>query len=82
MVSKVLTINRLAWAFPPMTRKEDPPVAAQGTSSKGSPNIAEWLPLLGSIVRALSDMAEDDRPPNRPATPPGSGENQSATTEP
>ncbi len=32
-----------------------------GTSSKGSQNIAEWLPLLGSIVQALRGMAEDDR---------------------
>ena len=32
-----------------------------GTSSKGSQSIAEWLPLLGSIVQALSGMAEDDR---------------------
>ena len=36
-------------------------MAAQGTSSKDSPSIAEWLPLLGSIVRALSDMADGDR---------------------
>lgn len=32
-----------------------------GTSSKGSQNIAEWLPLLGSIVQALRGMAADDR---------------------
>ncbi len=39
-----------------------------GTSSKGSQNIAEWLPLLGSIVQALRGMAEDDRPATqRPA---------------
>ncbi len=30
-----------------------------GTSSKGSQNIAEWLPLLGSIVQALRGMADD-----------------------
>ena len=36
-------------------------MATPGTSSKGSPSIAEWLPLLGSIVQALSGMAEDDR---------------------
>ena len=36
-------------------------MATPGTSSKGSQSIAEWLPLLGSIVRALSGMAEDDR---------------------
>ena len=35
-------------------------MATPGTSSKGSPSIAEWLPLLGSIVQALSGMAEDD----------------------
>ncbi len=32
-----------------------------GTSSKGSQNIAEWLPLLGSIVQALRGMPADDR---------------------
>ena len=36
-------------------------MATPGTSSKGSQSIAEWLPLLGSIVQALSGMAEDDR---------------------
>ncbi len=36
-------------------------MATAGTSSKGSQSIAEWLPLLGSIVQALSGMAEDDR---------------------
>ncbi len=36
-------------------------VATPGTSSKGSQSISEWLPLLGSIVQALSGMAEDDR---------------------
>ncbi len=46
-------------------------MATPGTSSKGSPSIAEWLPLLGSIVQALSGMAEDapradGRPPERP----------------
>ena len=53
-------------------------MATPGTSSKGSPNIAEWLPLLGSIVRALSDMAEDGRPADRPAAPPRSDETRSA----
>ncbi len=42
-----------------------------GTSSKGSQSIVEWLPLLGSIVQALSGMAEDGpradgRSPERP----------------
>ena len=37
-------------------------MAASGISSKGSQSIAEWLPLLGSILQALSGMAEDDRP--------------------
>ncbi len=32
-----------------------------GTSSKRSQNIAEWLPLLGSIVLALRGMAADNR---------------------
>ena len=36
-------------------------MATPGTSSTGSQSIAEWLPLLGSIVQALSGMAEDDR---------------------
>ncbi len=36
-------------------------MATPGTSTKGSQSIAEWLPLLGSIVQALSGMAEDDR---------------------
>jgi len=35
-------------------------VATPGTSSKGSQSIAEWLPLLGSIVLALRGMAEND----------------------
>ncbi len=34
-------------------------MATPGTSSKGSQSIVEWLPLLGSIVQALSGMAED-----------------------
>ncbi len=37
-----------------------------GTSSKGSQNIAEWLPLLGSIVQALRGMADDDPTANDP----------------
>ncbi len=37
-------------------------MAAPGISSKGPQSIAEWLPLLGSILQALSGMAEDDRP--------------------
>lgn len=36
-------------------------VATPGTSTKGSQSIADWLPLLGSIVQALSGMAEDER---------------------
>ena len=35
-------------------------MATPGTSSKGSQSIAEWLPLLGSIVQALRGMAEND----------------------
>ncbi len=31
-----------------------------GTSTKGSQSFAEWLPLLGSIVLALRNIAEDD----------------------
>ena len=37
-----------------------------GTSSRESQSIAEWLPLLGSIVQALSGMAADDRIAVRP----------------
>ena len=37
-------------------------MAATGISSKGPQSIAEWLPLLGSILQALRGMAEDDRP--------------------
>ncbi len=33
-------------------------MATPGTSSKGSQSVAEWLPLLGSIVQALSGMPE------------------------
>ena len=36
-------------------------MATPGTSLKESQSIADWLPLLGSIVQALSGMAEDDR---------------------
>lgn len=53
-------------------------MAASGISSKGPQIIAEWLPLLGSILQALSGMVEDDRPATQsPAgareieTPPG-----------
>jgi len=41
-------------------------VGIPGTSSKGSQNIAEWLPLLGSIVQALRGMPEDDRTADDP----------------
>lgn len=44
-------------------------VTTPGTSTKGSQSIADWLPLLGSIVQALSGMAEDDNIAERtPAT--------------
>ncbi len=54
-------------------------MATPGPSSKESPSIAEWLPLLGSIVQALSGMAEDnkaadDRPAERPPTAARGGE--------
>ena len=47
-----------------------------GTSTKGSQSIAEWLPLLGSIVLALRGMAEDDPPaaPTAAAAPSRSDE--------
>ena len=36
-------------------------MATPGTSLKESQSIADWLPLLGSIVQALSGMAEDEK---------------------
>ena len=42
-------------------------MATPGISSKESQSIAEWLPLLGSIVQALRGMAEDGRPAARTA---------------
>lgn len=49
-------------------------MAAPGISSKGPQSIAEWLPLLGSIIQALSGMAEDDRPATQ--SPAGAGESE------
>jgi hypothetical protein len=50
-------------------------VATPGPSLKDSRNIADWLPLLGSIVQALSGMAEDDdRPIERPPATTRGGE--------
>ena len=54
-------------------------MATPGTSTKGSQSIAEWLPLLGSIVQALSGMAADDstgarNPAAAPDGKPSSGE--------
>jgi hypothetical protein len=49
-------------------------VAATGISSKGPQSIADWLPLLGSILQALSGMAEDDRPATQ--RPPGARESE------
>ncbi len=43
-------------------------MATPGISSKRPQSIVEWLPLLGSILQALSGMTEDDRPAaQRPA---------------
>ncbi|MCZ6815005.1 MAG: hypothetical protein O7G13_14445 [Alphaproteobacteria bacterium] len=50
------------------------------TSSKGSQNIAEWLPLLGSIVQALRGMAEDDRISERTPAAACDGETSSGET--
>ncbi len=35
-------------------------MATPGTSPKGSQSIVEWLPLLSSIVQALSGMGDDE----------------------
>lgn len=56
-------------------------MATAGTSSKGSPSIAEWLPLLGSIVQALSGMAEDDRTAAQTPAAATDGETRPGTTE-
>ena len=74
MVNNALTITALAWASP-QRHAGGPLVAVQGTFSKASPNIADWLPLLGSIIRALSDMAEDDCPTIQATAPQGAVEN-------
>ncbi len=55
-------------------------MATPGTSSKGSQSIAEWLPLLGSIVQALRGMAEDDETAERtPAAARDGGTNPGET---
>ncbi len=54
-------------------------MATPGTSSKGSQSIAEWLPLLGSIVQALSGMAEDDSTAAR--TPPATADGETSPSE-
>ncbi|MEE9210173.1 MAG: hypothetical protein V3U23_06950 [Kiloniellales bacterium] len=56
-------------------------MATPGTSSKGSQSIAEWLPLLGSIIQALSGMAEDDRAAARSPAPARDRETSPGTTE-
>ena len=56
-------------------------MATPGTSSKGSQSIAEWLPLLGSIVQALSGMAEDDRTAAQTPAAATDGETRPGTTE-
>ncbi len=53
-----------------------------GTSTKGSQSIAEWLPLLGSIVLALRGMAEDDPTAARTAAAPHSDETGPGETIP
>ena len=55
-------------------------MATPGTSSKGSQSIAEWLPLLGSIVQALSGMAEDDKSAERTPAAPRGGESNAGET--
>ncbi len=46
-------------------------MATPGTSLKESQSIADWLPLLGSIVQALGGMAEDDKTANDIESSPG-----------
>ena len=66
MVNGVLTIQWLGWNSPQQPSGGPAKVATPGTSSRESQSIAEWLPLLGSIVQALSGMAADDRIAVRP----------------
>ncbi len=42
-------------------------MATPGISSKRPQSIVEWLPLLGSILQALSGMTEGDQPAQSPA---------------
>ncbi len=37
-------------------------MGAPGPFSNAAPNLAEWLPLLGSIVQALRSVGEDAPP--------------------
>jgi len=57
-------------------------VGTPGTSTKGSQSIAEWLPLLGSIVLALRSMAEDDPTTARTAAAPRSDDTGLGETSP
>jgi hypothetical protein len=52
---------RASLEYPETNIRRTRKVSTPGTSSKGSQNIAEWLPLLGSIVQALRGMPEDAR---------------------
>ena len=57
-------------------------MATPGTSPKGSQSIVEWLPLLGSIIQALSGMADDERPIERPPAATHGGEARPDRTAP
>ncbi len=52
-----------------------------GTPLKESQSIADWLPLLGSIVQALSGMAEDDKTADDVETSSGEAPRQGTSTE-
>ncbi len=56
-------------------------MATPGTSLKEPQSIADWLPLLGSIVQALSGMSEDDKTADDVETSPGETLHQITPTE-
>ena len=56
-------------------------MATPGTSLKESQSIADWLPLLGSIVQALTGMAEDDKTANDSESRPGETMRQKTSAE-
>ncbi|MEE9209015.1 MAG: hypothetical protein V3U23_01075 [Kiloniellales bacterium] len=55
-------------------------MGAPGPFSNASPNLAEWLPLLGSIVQALRSVGEDAAPLEDAQGAPDAGEIPSKET--